>query len=318
MSDSSLKNLIRQKAKDIGFSKIGFAEARQLSKHANHLRKWLSNGYHGTMGWMESNFEKRIDPRKVYPDAKTIIVVAINYFVNQHNIGDSGAAKISRYAWGDDYHSVLKERLRVLLNYIKSIDGKVEGKIYIDTGPVMEKAWAQISGIGWIGKHTNIITREYGSWVFLGVILLNKEIESDLYFTDHCGSCTKCIEACPTDAIVTPYILDSRLCISYLTIEHKDEIDSQLERKFENWIYGCDKCQDVCPWNKKFSKNTEIKEFHLRENVLNKNLNEFQSISFDEFNALFRGSPIKRIKHKKFIGNIRLIIKGKENDNKLL
>ncbi|RCK71635.1 MAG: Epoxyqueuosine (oQ) reductase QueG [Ignavibacteriae bacterium] len=312
---SNLKTLLTRKALDIGINKIGFTNAQKLVKEAEKLREWLSRNFNGEMQWMQKSFEKRVEPSNVLPDVKSIIVCAINYYTPYQHSNDKFSGKISRYAWGDDYHIVLKKLLVELLDYLKSIDNSVEGKVYVDTGPVMEKVWAQRSGIGWIGKHTNLITRDYGSWVFLGVILTNIEIENDEFHTDLCGSCTRCIDACPTDAIVAPYVLDSNKCISYLTIEHKGEIDESLIPKFDNWIYGCDICQDVCPWNKKFAQITKFLEFYPRKINFNPNLFSLQSITLEDFRKNFKNSPIKRIKLKKYLSNVNNVLTGKDKSN---
>src|SRR5712692_1902173 len=220
----TLTQEIKSKALELGFCNVGIARAERLEKEGGLLIEWLARGYHGTMEWMVRNLDKRVDPQHVLPGAKSVIAVAMNYYTDVQHSDDEKSGKVSRYAWGDDYHDVLKERLEKLLDFIKSKDGDVEGKVYVDTGPVLDKVWAQRAGIGWEGKHTNLITREYGSWVFLGEIIINRELDYDPPATDHCGSCTLCIEACPTDAIVEPYVLDSNLCISYLTIEHRGEI----------------------------------------------------------------------------------------------
>lgn len=306
------KEEIIKKAYELKISKIGFARADALTNAKLLLREWLSKNYHGDMNWMGSSFEKRVDPRKILQNAKTIIVCALNYYTPYQHEENDNVGKISRYAWGDDYHLVFKKLLNKLLHFIKSYNKEIEGKIYVDTGPVMEKVWAQNSGIGWIGKHTNLISREFGSWIFLGVIIVNIEFENDVSHTDLCGSCTKCIDACPTNAIVEQYVLDSRKCISYLTIEHKSEIESTLAEKFKNWIYGCDICQDVCPWNKKFAQITKFLEFYPRDLNLNPNLFDLKNISYEDFLINYKNSAIKRIKHKKFIENIEIVFKKRK------
>jgi epoxyqueuosine reductase len=257
---------------------------------------------------MEPNFEKRADPRNILPDARSVIAVALNYFTPAQHNSDQSVGKISRYAWGDDYHDVLTARLETLLGYIHSIEPASEGKLYVDTGPVMDKAWAQRAGVGWKGKHTNVITQEYGSWVFLGEIILNLELEYDEPATDHCGTCTLCIEACPTQAIVEPYVVDSNRCISYLTIEHRGEIPADLGEKFEGWIYGCDICQDVCPWNQKFSTVAPVKEFQPREQNLNPEPKAILEMNQEQFSERYRKSPIKRTKLAGLKRNARIVL----------
>jgi epoxyqueuosine reductase len=248
-----------------------------------------------------------------------MLCVAMNYYTDVQHLSNSETGKISRYAWGDDYHEILQGRLESLLEFIKQQNPEAIGKVYVDTGPVMDKVWAQRAGIGWEGKHTNVISQEFGSWLFLGEIILNIELDYDVPATDHCGDCTLCIEACPTDAIVEPYIVDSNKCISYLTIEHRGEIAKELGEMFDRWIYGCDICQDVCPWNHKFGQETEVKEFTPREFNKAPLLEEVASITQEEFSKLFRHSPIKRTKVTGLRRNAQVILdtkKQKEKENK--
>jgi epoxyqueuosine reductase len=270
------------------------------------------------MEWMSKNLERRIDTKIIFPEVKSIVIGSFNYYTNYQYPSDKNVVKISRYALAEDYHAVIKRTLDALIRFIKEKDPNAEGKAYVDSGAIMEKAWAQRAGLGWVGKNTIINTREFGSWFFLGVILLNIELDFNKPIKDYCGSCNRCVDACPTRAIVAPYVLDARKCISYLTIEHKGDVDASLSEKYDNWIYGCDICQDVCPWNKKFATMTAIDEFIPNERVINRNLSEFQSITLKDFNILFRKSAIKRIKRQKFLENIghvqSNIQKGKEND----
>ena len=307
---SQVSQKIRSHALDLGFSHVGISPADPLLREGERLREWLARGYHGTMDWMERRVEKRSDPREVLPGARSIIVTAMNYYVPVRHSQEAAIGKISRYAWGDDYHDVVRERLELLLSFIQSCISDVHAKIYVDTGPVMEKALAQRAGIGWIGKHTNLITHDHGSWVFLGEILLDVELEYDHADIDHCGSCTLCIEACPTDAIVEPYVLDSNLCISYLTIEHRGEIEDKLGEKFDRWIYGCDICQDVCPWNHKFSKPSKEEGFSPRQHNVAPNLAEWKNMNEEDFRDKFRESPMKRTKHSGLKRNIEISLVG--------
>jgi epoxyqueuosine reductase len=293
---------IKSQAADLGFCKVGVARADELSDEGKHLREWLARGYHGTMDWMEN--EKRSDIRKILPNAKSVVCVAMNYYTNIQHSNDPDVGKISRYAWGDDYHLVITERLEKLQQFMKTEIPDVQSKLYVDTGPVMDKVWAARAGLGWQGKHTNLITKEYGSWVFLGEIILNKELEYDQPIEDFCGSCTACIDACPTGAITEPYVLDSNKCISYLTIEHDGDIPEQLAPQFENWIYGCDICQDVCPWNK-FQQETKESSFTPLEYNRNPGLAELESITEKQFQEQFRRSPIKRTKHRGLVRNVK-------------
>ena len=302
-----LSDEIKQKALELGFSKIGIARAEKLGAESGRLVEWLNQGYHGTMDWMARNVEKRTDPQQILPGAQSVIAVALNYYTDVQHSNDDRTAKISRYAWGDDYHEILTGKLNRLMEFIKTREPNSEGKVYVDTGPILEKVWAQRAGIGWEGKHTNIITKEFGSWVFLGEIILNLELEYDAPATDHCGSCTLCIEACPTQAITEPYVLDSTRCISYLTIEHRGAIAEELGGKFERWVYGCDICQDVCPWNEKFSQPTSIKNFHPREHNIAPEIQALSEISEDEFKAKNRHSPMKRTKHSGIVRNAKVL-----------
>ena len=304
---------IKRKAQELGFSKIGIARAERLEEESERLTEWLARGYHGTMEWMSQNAEKRSDPGNILPGARSMIVVALNYYANVRHSDDERTGKISRYAWGDDYHEVLTSKLHQLLEFIKIKEPLAEGKVYVDTGPVLEKVWAQRAGIGWEGKHTNVITKEYGSWVFLGEIILNLELEYDSPATDHCGSCTLCIEACPTQAITEPYVLDSTLCISYLTIEHRGAIAEELGEKFDRWVYGCDICQDVCPWNQKFARPTLIKEFYPREYNIAPDIQTLSEISQEEFSEKYRKSPMKRTKQNGIVRNAKVLLASHES-----
>jgi epoxyqueuosine reductase len=249
------------------------------------------------MRWIEREPEKRADPRLIFPAAKTVISVALNYYTPHEHEQSDAKGKVSRYAWGDDYHDVLKEKLGALLAHIKSLDENADGKICVDTAPVMDKAWAARAGLGWIGKHSNLITKEYGSWVFLGEILLNLELEFETEIEpDHCGNCTACLDACPTGAITAPYTVDSRRCLSYATIELRSpELPDEIEKNLNGWLYGCDICQDVCPWNR-FQKPTEETRFEPREGNVNADLDEVLHLTPETYAARFRRSAMKRTK----------------------
>lgn len=294
---------IKAKAIDLGFTKVGIAKAEPLDEEARHLQEWLSRGYHGTMEWMSRNLDKRIDPRNIVAGARSVVCVALNYYTPVKHANENGVGKISRYAWGDDYHDILTEKLKRLWSWMQEEFPGVEGRYYVDTGPVMDKVWAQRAGIGWIAKHSNVITQEYGSWVFLGEIITTLDLDCDSPATDHCGDCTLCIEACPTEAIVEPYVVDSNRCISYLTIEHRGEIAEALARRFEGWVYGCDICQDVCPWNEKFSATTLEDSFLPREWNISPDLQELGKLSQEEFTKRYKGSPMKRTKREGLVRN---------------
>ena len=293
----SFTEKIKQKALEIGFHKIGVARAEPLRQEGEHLREWLASGFHGEMQWIEREPEKRTDPKLIFPDAKSMVVVALNYFTPHEHDEAANKGKVSRYAWGDDYHDVLKEKLRELLAFIKTLDTAADGKICVDTAPIMDKAWAARAGLGWIGKSSNLITKEYGSWVFLGEILLNLELEYDTQLVEnHCGTCTACIDACPTGAIVAPFKVDSRACLSYATIELRShEFPPEIADKMNGWLYGCDICQDVCPWNR-FEKPTEEARFEPREGNVSPDLEEILSLSPEKYAERFRRSAIKRAK----------------------
>ena len=302
-----LSSAIKSKALEIGFSKVGIAKANFYKEDEFNINHWINNGYHGSMGWVERRKEERANINKYYPNAKSVISIAMNYFTGNSNDYFS-KNKISNYAWGDDYHIVIKNKLYELLEYIKNIDTSINGICCVDTSPVSEKVWAQRSGLGWIGKHTNLITRDFGSWVFLGEIIIDTNLEYDEPFVkDLCGSCTFCIDACPTDAIINDYQLDANKCISYLTIEHRDEIPKEFQDKMNDWIYGCDICQEVCPWNKKFSVNSNEESFYPRDFLINNDVNFLRSLSQEEYSKLFKNSAMKRTKISGLKRNIDFI-----------
>jgi len=289
---------IKAKAHELGFDLCGIAAAAHYPE-LDFLQEWLTRGYAGDMAWLPRSADKRADVRRLLPGARTVIVTATLYNTDRPYSSQlpPGIAGISRYAWGDDYHDVMRERLRDLLEWIKMEDPEADGKICVDTTPVLEKAWAVRAGIGWLGKHTNVITPTHGSWVFLGEIILNLEVEYDTEVVeDHCGSCTACIDACPTNAIVKPYVVDSRKCISYATIELRDEtLPAEIAANQNGWLYGCDICQDVCPWNR-FEKPTKEMRFEPRNNETSLPLESLAEMQHDEYVERFRGSAMKRAK----------------------
>jgi len=297
LSKSELSRAIKQRAYAQGFDKVGLVKAEPLSREAPLLKEWLSRGYQGTMKWMSREPGKRANPLELFPDAKSIIVVAVNYYTPHEHLDNPDTGKISRYAWGDDYHDVMGGKLRSLLTWIESLRPDAKGKVCVDIQPVMDKAWAVRAGLGWLGKHTNVITPEFGSWIFIGEILLNLELEfeGDL-IEDHCGTCTLCIDACPTQAITEPYVLDSNKCISYATIELRSEtIPVELSENLSGWLYGCDICQDVCPWNR-FQQPSSENRFEPRTRNVNKNLGEILDLNALDYARQYRGSAIKRAK----------------------
>lgn len=286
--------IVIHKARELGFDLVGFAEADLLKEESSYLQTWLEKGYHASMEYMSRNFEKRNDVTQILPSAKSIISLAMNYYTPFQHKKETGTGKISRYAWGKDYHLIIWEKLSLLEEYLRNLDPNFESKSYVDTGPVMDKAWAVKSGIGWLGKNSNVINSEIGSWFFIANIITNSEFEISEIVADHCGSCSACIDACPTNAIKQPYVVDSNRCISFLTIENKQDISNEFKHKFDDWIFGCDVCQDVCPWNKKFSEPTLAHEFYpLGTNL---SLNEVINMDENEFKKRFETSPIKRTK----------------------
>ncbi|HEV7799300.1 MAG TPA: tRNA epoxyqueuosine(34) reductase QueG [Pyrinomonadaceae bacterium] len=292
-----LTTSIKERALHEGFEKVGIVAAAALGNERNRLLEWLSRGYHGEMRWMARDPEMRSDPRKLFPAARSVVVVAVNYYTPAAHQNDPTTGKVSRYAWGDDYHDVVREKLRSLLQWIQETVPQVEGKVCVDIQPMMDKAWAARAGLGWIGKHTNLITTEYGSWVFIGELLLSIDLEYETELVaDHCGSCTLCIDACPTGAITEPYVLDSNKCISYATIELRDaELPHKIAENLEGWFYGCDICQDVCPWNR-FQQNTDEPRFQPREGNVNVALSEVVELTPEVYAERFRHSAMKRAK----------------------
>ncbi|OGU55882.1 MAG: tRNA epoxyqueuosine(34) reductase QueG, partial [Ignavibacteria bacterium RBG_13_36_8] len=272
----------------------------------DHLKEWLKRGYHHKMKYMERNLEKRENVRTILQNAESVISLAKNYFTDEQYSLQNGFGKVSRYAWGKDYHLVLWEKLYEFIEDLKEIDPEFGAVSYVDTGPVMDKAWAVKSGIGWLGKHTNVITKEFGSWIFLASVITSYKFEPKTPSADFCGTCAVCIDTCPTNAIAEQYVLDAGRCISNLTIENRGEISTEFKEKFDNWLFGCDICQDVCPWNKKFSEVTTEKEFfpHGNKEI---ELSEIMGMTQNKFKKRFADSPIKRAKLKGFKRNAKFL-----------
>jgi epoxyqueuosine reductase len=313
-AEASRAAQIKACALQLGFSKVGIVRAEALTAEHNHLQHWLARGFQGEMKWMERAPAQRADPRQFWPQAESIVVVALNYYTPpQHEVrtgsGSDRVGRISRYAWGDDYHEVLGDKLRELLSWIKLEWPGAEGKVCVDIQPVMDKAWAQRAGLGWIGKHSNLITNEFGSWVFIGELLLNLDLEwQGIEAADQCGSCTLCIDACPTSAITEPYVLDANLCISHATIEsRRPEIPTVVAENLEGWLYGCDICQDVCPWNEAAREAAEPR-FQPRTGNVNASLVEILSLTADTYAKRFRGSAMKRAKLTGLQRNARALL----------
>ena len=306
-ADASARITVR--AHELGFQKVGITRAENLSTEQSRLEEWLHRGYQGEMNWMARDPAQRADPRRLFPEARSVIVVALNYYTPHQHANSSATGKVSRYAWGDDYHEVVGNKLRELLSWIKQQWPEANGKVCVDIQPTMDKAWAARGGLGWIGKHTNLITPEYGSWVFLGELLLNFELEyEDEEVADQCGSCTLCIDACPTSAIAEPYVVDSNLCISHATIESRaPEIDEKVATKLEGWLYGCDICQDVCPWNQTAPATSEPR-FEPRAGTVNASLSEIFELKPETYAARFRHSAMKRAKLSGLQRNVRALL----------
>lgn len=297
---------IKRKAKELGFTYCGISQANFLEEEAPKLEAWLKAGMHGKMHYMENYFDKRLDPRKLVDGARSVISLLYNYYTTDRQV-DTDAPKISKYAYGKDYHVVIKDKLKELSQLIREEVGEVNGRAFVDSAPVLDKAWAKKSGVGWIGKNSNLITKEQGSFFFIAELILDVELEYDGPIKDYCGSCTRCIDACPTEAIVTPYVVDGSKCISHFTIELKDEIiPEEMKGKFQNWAFGCDICQDVCPWNR-FSKPHEEPYFAAKKEMLEMNKKEWNEITEEIFERLFTGSALQRAKYKGLKRNINFL-----------
>jgi epoxyqueuosine reductase len=306
MNKSAYKLMIQQKSKDLGFFFCGFSKADFLEEEAPKLESWLKKNYHGKMSYMANHFDKRLDPRLLVDDSKTVVSLLLNYFpeVTQQ---DEGAPKISKYAYGEDYHFVIKDKLKELLVFIQTEIGEVGGRVFVDSAPVMDKVWAKKAGLGWLGKNSNLIHPKHGSFFFIAELIIDLELEPDGPIKDYCGTCTKCIDACPTKAIVQPYVVDGSKCISYLTIELKDELlPSEFKGKMDNWMFGCDVCQDVCPWNR-FSKVHQEERFTPTLSLLDLTKNDWQDLQKETFDSLFKNSAVKRTKFEGLKRNIQFI-----------
>lgn len=304
---------VREKALELGFDDCGFARAQPLDNEAFRLEEWLNQNLHGTMGWMENHFEKRIDPTKLVPGAKSVVSVLMSYHFEkniEHDTFTKGP-KIAKYARGRDYHKVFKNRLKQLFNFTKDIIGDIEGRIFVDSAPVMDKAWAQRSGLGWIGKHSNLLNKLHGSFFLIGEMIIDVPFIYDTPVTDHCGSCTRCIDACPTDAIHEPYRVDAKRCISYLTIELKEKMEEKFETQIGEWMFGCDICQDVCPWNRETPYGS-VEDLKPRSHVLNPGVASWSNVTEEQFNNLFEGSAVRRAGYTLFTHNAALAEKNIE------
>ena len=299
--------LIKTEAKRLGFLSCGVSKAEFLEAEAPRLEKWLSQNMHGEMRYMENHFDKRLDPTKLVEGSKSVISLLLNYFPKETQNQDS--FKLSKYAYGTDYHFVIKDKLKSLLQFIQEEIGDVNGRAFVDSAPVLDKAWAAKSGLGWIGKHSNLITQQVGSFYFVAELIVDMELDYDGPTTDHCGTCTACIDACPTQAIVEPYVVDGSKCISYFTIELKDNIPTDFKGQFDDWMFGCDVCQDVCPWNR-FSKPHSEPLFNPHPELLSMSKKEWEEITEETFRKVFKKSAVKRTKYSGLTRNIRFIKKA--------
>jgi epoxyqueuosine reductase len=300
-----LAQALKAEAQRLGFDACGISKAERLDPEAQRLEQWLHEGRHGTMQWMENHFDKRVDPRLLVDGARSVISVIHTYYQPVDSPSTEATGRISRYAWGDDYHEVLKEKLFALYAWLEEQAGEVSGRAFVDSAPVMDKAWAARSGLGWIGKSTMLLNRSLGSYFFVGELIVDVPLPPDGPVPDFCGSCTRCIDACPTGALDAPYQIDAERCISYLTIEHRGaELPEGMDSEISNWIFGCDVCQEVCPWNK-FARPTREPRFLPRPGVTDTELREWVELDLEAFRQRFRKSPVKRTKYEGFQRNVR-------------
>ena len=297
--------IIKSTAKQLGFDFVGISKARFLEEEADHLEQWLAKGYHGKMSYMENHFDKRLDPTKLVPGAKSVVSLMYNYNTEKKQNKDS--PKISKYAYGEDYHFVVKDKLKSFLSILKEEIGDIDGRVFVDSAPVMERAWAKESGIGWIGKNGLLINKQQGSFFFLAELIIDLELEEDGPVKDYCGTCTKCIDQCPTDAILPNKTLNGSRCISYFTIELKDDLPKDISGKLDDWMYGCDICQDVCPWNR-FAKQHKEPRFNPKSELIEMTNNQWQELTKETFNEIFKKSAVKRTKYEGLKRNISFLL----------
>lgn len=296
--------MIKSEAKRLGFLSCGISKAEFLEEEAPRLENWLQNNRHGEMLYMENHFDKRLDPTLLVPGSKSVISLLLNYF--PENMQRNDTYKISKYAYGVDYHFIIKEKLKELMHFISSEIGEVDGRAFVDSAPVLDKAWAAKSGLGWIGKHSNLLTKQVGSFYFIAELIVDLDLKYDSAVTDHCGSCTACIDACPTNAIIGDKVVDGSKCISYFTIELKNEIPYYVKGKFDDWMFGCDICQDVCPWNR-FSKPHNQPIFDPHPELLSMSKKDWEEITEDVFQKIFKKSAVKRTKFSGLTRNIKFL-----------
>jgi epoxyqueuosine reductase len=304
MDKTQLTKYLKSKLFDLGFDFVGVSKAEFLEEEAPRLEHWLKTHQHGEMKYMENYFDMRLDPRILVPGAQSVISLLYNYYTDNKQVED--APKLSKYAFGNDYHHVIKDKLKNLLTEVSSQYGVIEGRVFVDSAPILEKAWAEKSGLGWIGKHTNLINKNNGSFFFIAEIIVDVALEYDGPIKDYCGTCTKCIDACPTGAIIQPYVVDGSKCISYFTIELKDAIPQEMKGTFDNWMFGCDICQEVCPWNRFASLHNEP-QFNPHPDLLKLNTKDWQELKKEKFTELFKNSAVKRTKYEGLMRNIKFI-----------
>lgn len=301
---STRTTLLKAEAKRLGFLSCGISKAEFLEEEAPRLEDWLNHNRQGNMHYMENHFDKRLDPTKLVEGAKSVVSLLLNYFPSETQNPES--YKLSKYAYGTDYHFVIKDKLKQLLHYIQEEIGEVSGRAFVDSAPVLDKAWAAKSGLGWIGKHSNLLTQQVGSFYFIAELIIDLELEYDSPTTDHCGTCTACIDACPTEAIIQPYVVDGSKCISYLTIELKDNIPVEFKGKMDDWMFGCDVCQEVCPWNR-FSKTHQEPLFNPHPDLLSMTRKDWNEITEETFRKVFKKSAVKRTKFSGLKRNIEFL-----------
>lgn len=304
-------HFIKERASQLGFLYCGISKAEFLAEEAPRLEEWLKRGYHGKMKYMENHFDKRLDPTLLVPGAKSVVTLLYNYFPEKDFAKDDGL-KVAKYAYGEDYHFVVRDKLKLLFDEIRSQVGDVQGRVFVDSAPVMERAWAKHSGAGWIGKNSLLLNRDHGSFFFLAEVIVDLELEYDGPIKDYCGTCTACMDACPTEAIPQPYVVDASKCISYFTIELKEEIPTEVKGKFENWIFGCDICQDVCPWNR-FSKPHQEEKFKPNTAIETFSASQWRELTDEVFENLFKRSPLKRSKAAGLKRNIDFVLGTNES-----